>query len=135
MGLALMVQSLSALNIHPAVQAELKQCLAHGIVLANAISQDIQDAKALEKLRKNAKVATVIATTIEQKAIAAKEKARFFEALKKDQTKVEKPQIKEDFVDSLHRTMIIFIAALPEMMANLQKMKTQDHPTIYTSSN
>lgn len=106
----LLVQNSSAVNLHPAVQAELQKCVAHGIILTNITVQSMKDTIALEKLRKNAKTAVANAETSEQKAIAKKANACFFEALKKDQTKVENPELVHNFFNAIQQAFLTFIA-------------------------
>lgn len=105
------------MNLHPAVQEELKKCLAHGVLLVQSMSQNMQDANELEKTRKNAKAAVLLATAPDQKRIAETEKARFFAALKKEQTKVDNPQLTENFLNALKQTVLIFVATAKEAAA------------------
>lgn len=111
------------MNLHPAVQEELQRCLAHGVSLVNHITQNIQDAKDLEDSRKNAKTAMLLATAPDQKRIAEMEKARFFAALKKSQTKVDNPQLAQNFYDSIKRTILVFVATAREAAASQQNGK------------
>jgi len=100
-----------AMNLHPAVQAELQKSITHGIELVNSINQKILDANELEKTRKNAKAAVLLATAPDQKKIAETEKVRFFAALKKDQTKVDNtPQLAENFFNAFKKAVIVFVA-------------------------
>lgn len=102
-----LVGNLFAMDVPPAVNAKLQECAAHAQALANHISQSIQDAKELERARKNAKTATALATDAAQKAAAAQERKRYFAALGKDQTKVDKPELVENCFNAFKELAVI----------------------------